>query len=227
MEKSSIARKFIRHYGLAKTSLSVESLKKISRSMGYDVSCFNPNSKEHIDLLSKIGMQDYAKTHAAFTYAQNNKKIIFIVFYSSERDKIYLLLHEIAHLYLNHMHDSSKSETEKEEEANKFTHYVMKYKTSKIKFTYFIVSICVALLFMICTITYHKKNDSTEKYKPSQIIQITSSSNERVVLVTKTGTKYHLLDCHYIAGRTVFKLNIEEAKKAGYTACTYCRPDEL
>lgn len=44
--------------------------------------------------------------------------------------------------------------------------------------------------------------------------------------MTKSGEKYHNQDCHYIAGRTVFTLSVEEAKKEGYTECKYCRPDE-
>lgn len=45
----------------------------------------------------------------------------------------------------------------------------------------------------------------------------------RTVYVTQTGKKYHSADCRTLSrSKNLIQLNIEEAKKRGYTACGVC-----
>lgn len=43
---------------------------------------------------------------------------------------------------------------------------------------------------------------------------------EALVYVTKTGECYHAGWCHYL--KSIIEIGLEEAKKAGYRACSYC-----
>lgn len=46
----------------------------------------------------------------------------------------------------------------------------------------------------------------------------------RPVWITASGGKYHLRSCRVISGRTVERTTRIEAEKAGYTACSKCKP---
>ncbi len=61
--------------------------------------------------------------------------------------------------------------------------------------------------------------------EPTKESEITTESNfiSDKVLVTKSGKKYHLPNCFYVANKTdVTKLSIEEAFEKGYTPCSKC-----
>ncbi|QAA82721.1 hypothetical protein EI546_13770 [Aequorivita sp. H23M31] len=44
-----------------------------------------------------------------------------------------------------------------------------------------------------------------------------------VVYITKSGTKYHRGSCHHLK-KSKIKTNKSDAKTAGYTACSVCKP---
>jgi hypothetical protein len=47
----------------------------------------------------------------------------------------------------------------------------------------------------------------------------------RTVYITRSGKKYHLDGCRYLAaGKTA--ISLKDAKAKGYTACKVCRPPE-
>lgn len=46
---------------------------------------------------------------------------------------------------------------------------------------------------------------------------------QEVVYITKTGTKYHKGSCHYLK-KSKIKSTKSEAKSAGYSACSVCKP---
>lgn len=48
----------------------------------------------------------------------------------------------------------------------------------------------------------------------------------RIVKVTKTGTKYHLSQCHYVKYKNNLReITIKDARTNGYTPCSSCLPD--
>lgn len=51
-----------------------------------------------------------------------------------------------------------------------------------------------------------------------------SEHDSRPVWVTPSGSKYHLRSCSAISGRDIERTIRIEAEKAGYTACSKCRP---
>lgn len=53
-----------------------------------------------------------------------------------------------------------------------------------------------------------------------------SDTTQKLVYLTKSGTKYHTVDCPYINQKDTFTMSIEKAKENDYQACKFCRPDE-
>ena len=54
---------------------------------------------------------------------------------------------------------------------------------------------------------------------------IAIKSFSQTVYVQENGKKYHMKNCK-VAGTGKTGMSIAEAKKAGYTACAVCKPDE-
>ena len=208
------ARRFIRKYQLQKTGVTIKSVTDIALSMGYDVIYFNPTVKRHMELLRSFGFDAVSPATQAFTCEKDGKKIIFIIVFSTDSDKLYLLLHELAHLHLNHFYASGTTEPEKEIQANDFASYVMRTKHTKRVFTYTIASVAVAALLFGNMMIYNT-------YRQSEHTKARLSE----VVITKTGDKYHMPDCYHIIGRKTVSLNITEALALGYKACKSCRPE--
>ncbi len=52
-----------------------------------------------------------------------------------------------------------------------------------------------------------------------------TTSNSKIVYITRTGKKYHTKTCKYVKGKDdVTPKTIEEAKAMGLTACKVCKP---
>lgn len=56
-----------------------------------------------------------------------------------------------------------------------------------------------------------------------QAARASASPKATVVYVTKTGAKYHVDGCRYLRQSRI-PMKLEDAKKAGYTPCSVCRP---
>lgn len=254
MKTEQVAKDFMKEYDLIKKGVNLETITNVAISMGYEVIYFNPNKEKHVELLKKATNGDFDNSKKSFICEIDGKKTIFIVFFSSDTDKVYLLLHELAHLYMDHTYKTGSSETRKEIQANDFAGCVMNYKKKKRTAIISISAIFITTISIISVsamLLYNITKPDQASSTPPQAIQsispspspspidvdvvipseepaVTADGQESVMVsVTKSGDKYHRPDCHYIVGRTVFTLSIEEAKNAGYTACTYCRPDEL
>lgn len=51
------------------------------------------------------------------------------------------------------------------------------------------------------------------------------AARQDTVCITRTGEKYHRCSCRYLR-LSSFKINMDEATKRGYTACSVCKPGE-
>ena len=253
MKTEQVAKDFMKEYDLIKKGVNLETITNVAISMGYEVIYFNPNKEKHVELLKKATNGDFDNYKKSFICEIDGKKIIFIVFFSSDTDKVYLLLHELAHLYMNHTYKTGSSETRKEIQANDFARCVINYKkknhTAIIPISAIFIT-TISILSISTMLLYNITKSDQAPHTPQQTIQSISPSpspspvavnvvipseepavtpdeqDSVMVSVTKTGDKYYRSDCHYIVGRSIFTLSIEKATNAGYTACTYCRPDE-
>ena len=249
------AKKFIKRYGL-NGIIRIANLKQTAEELGYKVIYFDPHSPQKMKLLKELKADKIAESQKAFTWNRDSQKAIFIITGLEFEDEIFLLLHELSHIYMRHCYKYELTSVEKDQEANEFANYVIQYRKNRriIKNSIIISSIAIIVTISIpFTRQLHKNNQNKNVTTPSpttQTIQsvspspspspvavnvvipseepaVTSDEQDSVMVsVTKTGDKYHRSDCHYIVGRSIFTLSIEKATNAGYTACTYCRPDE-
>lgn len=65
-------------------------------------------------------------------------------------------------------------------------------------------------------------NDATENLYADEY---RNQTGDVVVYVTKTGNKYHRLDCSYL-NDPVYYITLSQAQKDGYTACSRCDPPQ-
>lgn len=142
------AKEFMEQYELKKKGVDLQSVTNTAISMGYEVAFFNPNKESHIELLKKVTNDFYDRQKQAVTSELNGKKTIFIIFFSSEQDKIFLLLHELAHIYLDHDYKSGITDTAKEIQANDFASYVIKHGNSKRLLPALIAGTVIATVFL-------------------------------------------------------------------------------
>lgn len=72
-----------------------------------------------------------------------------------------------------------------------------------------------------------KKIDSIEESDTNQSAVKDETSHEQnfTIYVTNSGTKYHIIGCHYLSSSSS-AITLEAAKEAGYTPCSVCKPPE-
>lgn len=67
-------------------------------------------------------------------------------------------------------------------------------------------------------------SDAEEASSENVVDEPLTEYDLRPVWVTASGSRYHLRSCGAISGRTVERTTRIEAEKAGYTACSKCKP---
>lgn len=176
-------------------------IKQYLEREGWSVVYFNtPSGNEIID---KLNLRNIADKTDGFVYPLKELKFVFINGRLCDKDKLLTLLHESAHIYLNH--DLSNTTKKEEAEAWIFAYKILNYKYYFLKC--FLVFFC-AVILGICVFCSHKA--------------INIHNNEKVY-VTPSGSKYHSADCPFIKNKNCLILDIDEAKEK-YEPCYYCRP---
>lgn len=105
---------------------------------------------------------------------------------------------------------------------------------NKLPIIFACAGISIVLIGFVITSFIKENNNITTGVGPMQpIAPVVSSSpaqtettTQKQVYMTKTGDKYHKMDCPYISQKEVFSMSIEEAKKNDFLPCKFCRPDE-
>ncbi|MPL66001.1 hypothetical protein SDC9_11669 [bioreactor metagenome] len=76
------------------------------------------------------------------------------------------------------------------------------------------------------TYHYHRSPSNTPTTVAPTTTTTTPSNTQKkeiIVYVTKTGSKYHVAGCRYLA-QSMISLNLSFAKQNGYTPCSVCNP---
>jgi competence protein ComEC len=63
------------------------------------------------------------------------------------------------------------------------------------------------------------------KEESEQTISNSAEEKEVIVYITKTGAKYHTLDCSYLKENGI-PIELSDAKNSGYTPCSRCNPQK-
>ena len=200
------------------SDVSLDNILYIISDYGFEVIDFNKNNLENETLLNQLSLTDMADVQPAFTYQNDDIKLVFVIDDLKPDEKVYVLAHELGHIVLGHLDKATKS-TIDEQEANEFAHYLLN-PTKRAKLRSFIYNhkciliILFSIVFLIsiaAPITVHNvksKNDFGEYY------------------VTETGNKYHKKDCIFVKNKSnARKLTLEEYESGEYEPCGVCLPD--
>ena len=158
--------------------------------------------------------------------------------------------------HLNGSNVVSDTDVQKEDAANKFSSLLREYRGHrgvKRQITLSETLLLAIALIVCCGLllgysVWRSSNDTQPQ--PSNLIPLESSTPaatstpeatyteqptagsdtpanaDKQVVVTATGKKYHLPDCHYVSGRDKTRtMSIQEAKDSGLTPCLICKPD--
>lgn len=216
------ARKFMKQHRLKPKQLSAETLRQAAAQMGYEVCYFNPNDDRQITLLQKLTGNRFHPMQKAFSCEINGKRAIYLSAFTSENDKIFLLLHELAHAYLNHHSRSDMTDTAKEIQANSFAESVLGNNVSNRLIPLFTAGLTA--LIVSAGLCLSPSVRITEPPAPSE--PALSSPSSQTVYITKTGTKYHRAACYHISGKPSVSVSLTEAVSLGYDPCKTCRPND-
>lgn len=103
-------------------------------------------------------------------------------------------------------------------------------KEKNLKIRYAVTAIITALILVTATIT--AKYKSQENIEQTQVIQKATPTSEPQIMdidvvVTKSGQKYHTLECKHIKDKSnLVHMTINESIQAGYQPCEDCKPDK-
>ena len=183
-----------------KGRVNLESIKNYLQSKGYTVNFYDVEKDNK--LLTKYGLNEYAKTVHAFTVCSKELKAVFIDKQIKKEKIIYSLLHETAHIVLNHLDKTKVGNNDRlyDMQAEAFAYEVLNHKSK----THIYAIIAVILLVFGIGI-YKNINDS------------------KMVYVTSTGAKYHRENCIHVQNIDCTVLTKGQARK-NYDPCKVCNP---
>ena len=202
--------------------LNLPKALEIAKSLGFKICYYNSVNNETVQaLIDNLKLTNYYTSTRGFTYSDNDRRIIFIRECMTEKDTLKVITHELSHIFLNHIDRCSKNcDKAQEEEADEFARLLLK-RNSKTPYiiTFTAVIICLITILSAGIIlnksnAYYLPNGSQEK-----------KTNTEIVVVTRTGTKYHLPDCRYVENKTdTEEMTVEEALSKGLGPCQVCKP---
>ena len=106
------------------------------------------------------------------------------------------------------------------------------YKKTFSMFSFLAICVILITCLMVFVSRSPSLTDSTPAPKPIQHSIMESNATvenvdnaTEIVVVTRTGDKYHLPDCQHVRGKDdVIELTKQKAIEAGYEACKICKP---
>ena len=234
MNIKSKAKAFIKEYGLnSSTVISFEELQKVAVKLGYKV--YSPYGLDDLVLI-ELNVVEVYQANSAFCFADDDVKYIFIHPDLPNEIAASLMLHELAHIYLGHLKNSAMVVDSNEAEAKLFASCVLKTIFDKrALFTALNGILCALTAVMLAVSALNSQHqEPIAEVDTTTISAITSVANtetsveqgesSEIVVITKSGKKYHKPDCYHVVGSDVAELTIAEAEDAGYEPCKDCFP---
>lgn len=220
-------------------NISVDELKTAVSECGYTIVKYSKGSNDpNVELLlNEFNLKSYVAKLNAFTYADEDVRLVFVVDDLSNDELIVVLAHELGHILLGHMSDSPNifgKNILNEDEANKFSCYLINPAFSvKLKlFLIYNMRFFVALGAIVFSVllTLFSLYMVAEKYSAVNDVQAKKSKSEEdpeYVYVTESGNKYHKKWCVYLEYKTnLKKYGIDEIEDL-YTPCRLCFPSKF
>lgn len=198
--------------------LTYVNVEKVLKELGYSVVLFNtPSGNKEIE---RYNLTHKKNTLKAFTYS-SNARIVFIDGSLHSDDRLYLLLHELAHIVLGHVGDgklTTRNQILIDIEADSYVYSIIQNKKDTSPFILLAVTVLSASLIIS---SYNRAatfpaSTAPEVTEPPKIITDT-------VYVTPSGNKFHRRNCVYMKGKELIALPRTEAEK-NYAPCKVCNP---
>lgn len=192
-----------------KNQISFEAVKECLKRKGYTVMFYKPD--EMNEIIEKYNLTEYAKTVDAFTLKRGELKIVFISTSSPVEDKLYLLLHEVGHILLNHL-SAEKQMTNfrlQDIEADAFVHTVL--NPPRMSFNSHVLLAGIVLLSFTLGVI------------GATVTSPSSASASNYVYITPSGEKYHNENCVHVNRKTSTAVTEQEAKRT-HEPCLVCNP---
>lgn len=220
-------KQFIRQYQLRVDCLDITKISKIIASQGYRIIRFNRFEEQSAvgQLLSTLGLMDMAAYKDAFTYIDQEHKLVFLIEGISDEDALTLLLHEEAHIYLDHLYLEGLEHTPvcHEEQANYFVLRIRQilHQTKIIQAVLHVFQFLmpVLLLVVLCVGLLVRTQSQLE-------IGNLTNLEGGICYWTDGGEVYHLYeDCNYILHSSVVHAGTpqQSMKDRCCSACQYRR----
>lgn len=199
------------------------SLKNVINEQGFVIIEFDPreNDDDVSVVIEKLDLGDYISRLNAFTYADNECRLVFVNKNLSVEDKVMVLAHEEGHIACGHLRYSTMciSSVKQEDEANQFAQMLIYPRiTEKIGINIFLhkkqyIAICATLIFIIICTSIYFYNHHQQAYYGNYY-------------VTESGEKYHKKNCIFVRNKkNVHRLTIKEFESGNYEACKICLPE--
>lgn len=201
------------------TDINVKSLSEAIEKQGYTLVEYSRilNSDDVEQLLNALGIKALSLTTGAFTYADENYRIVFIEEGHSEEELLILLAHEEGHIFCGHLNGSNGivgDDVLKEHQATLFAVDLLRKKPIRSLIVYasanlakfFTVSVISLFCVSMCVFAGFKL----------------FGGNGGEYCRTRTGTKYHKSDCITVQGHKVTYDTAENFEKLGITPCNVC-----
>ena len=215
------ASAFLKEYRLSKVTLG--ELKRIITSQGYTIVEFHHvcNDEQVTALIAALGLDDMVKKAKGFTYADRQRRLVFLHEDLSDTEKLLVLAHEEGHIYCGHISSFPVigRDVVEEYEANEFTHYILDESTvSRIgRFINARKALCgvIAIVFAVCVVSLLIVNVKHG---------IRASSGN--YYITAFGDKYHEEACIFVKDKTdVRRMTADELESGEYEPCGICLPN--
>ncbi len=208
------AKEFVKKYNF--TNPSVTGICDILEKQGYTIVWFNSlsNDSDVDNIIKSFSLSDYIAKTRAFTYVDENFRLVFVNEDLSQEEKLIVLLHEEGHIFCEHFSkkDIIGEDVRDEDEANNFAHYVLNptfgIKLFKHRRALLCVGISVLILSMAALAVGFAVNESRYYGK---------------YYITVAGTKYHEKDCGYVKNKTnIHRMTKEDYNTGDYSPCKKC-----
>lgn len=184
MDINTNAISFIKEYNI--TDLNYEKLNSIISECGYTLIEYNLlfNDEFVNEIIQSLNLEDVLREKQSATFANEAVKYVFLRKNLSKNDKITLLLHEIGHIYLEHItYNVIINDVKYEREANEFAILVLqlieKRKSRKKQLSILLdVAIVLCVLALIVSVILVIIDFTSESSESSDDFNNISSINE-------------------------------------------------
>lgn len=221
MNSPSVKRKaaaYLKQFGLREITL--DSLSAVLRKQGYLIIEFHPieNDKNVSALISALNLEQICQRSKGFTYADSQRRLVFLHEGLSDDEKLMVLSHEQGHIYCRHLASSPilGQDVIEEHEASEFAHYLLhkspwrQLRSFLKKHRKGVIGAAAALVLCIAGSLVGGKMYRENTYYGEYYI-------------TPTGNKYHNKDCGYVKGKAnIQRLTIRQHESGAYTPCDKC-----